>query len=315
MELDGKHGAVEGIGADVAGVLEQGQELRRARVQDAPGLGVDLPADAAQLDHRQARPLRQLADVGLQGAGLADAVAEYIPLGGIFFCAGIPLRGICHGSPLVRVQQQGGVQHHGEVLPGDLPQDLPPLGLPCGHMGEIFQIVPQLRLHLLRNGGNAEGGGVGDLPPVRKGAEKHRVEMPVRENLRVPDLVAAGEDQIVGQFCVAQLLQALKAVAGDAQMIFGEFFKPLVAGLQSLVMQGRVGIRRQAAQTRGSAEQGVILVDIIVYDLALRPQGLHSPLGRRRLQQGTVMVDMIKGDKSCFQEKASFPVWYLISGP
>ena len=107
---------------------------------------------------------------------------------------------------------------------------------------------------------------------------------------------------------MAQLLQALKPMAGDAQVVPGKLLKPLVAALQGLVMQGGMGVRRKASQARGLPEKGVVLIDIIVQNLALRPQGLHGPLGSRRLQQGAVMMDMIKGDKSCLQEKASFPV-------
>ena len=67
-ELGGKHGAVEGVGADIACVFEQAQKLRRAGVKNALRLWMDLAADAAQLHHRKARFLRQTA-VGLADIG------------------------------------------------------------------------------------------------------------------------------------------------------------------------------------------------------------------------------------------------------
>ena len=304
MELDGKHGAVEGIRTDIAGVLEQAQELRGARVQHAGGLGVDLLPDAAQLDHRQARLLRQTLDIGRQGAGLADAVAEDIATGAV--------RRYRHGGPLLRRQQQRGVQHHRDVLPRDLLHDLAALPLPDGDMGKTLQIAPQLLLHALRDMGDAEGRRVGDLPPGGEGAEEHRVEPAVREDLRVPDLVAAGEDQVIGQLRAAQLLQTLEPVAGDAEIVPGKALEPLIAVPQGLVVQRRVDVRRRAAHAGGLAEQVVVLVDVVVDDLAFTAQGLHRPLRGRGLQQRPIVVDMIKGDKSSLQTKDFLSV---TSGP
>ncbi len=74
-----------------------------------------------------------------------------------------------------------------------------PCRLPDGEMGKAVQVALQLRLHPLRDSGDAEGGGVGNAALLGKRAEKHRVKAAVRENFRVPDLVAAGENHIVGQ--------------------------------------------------------------------------------------------------------------------
>ena len=304
LELDGEHRPVEGIRTDIAGVLEQAQEFRGARVQHAGGLGVDLLPDAAQLDHRQARLLRQTLDIGRQGARLTDAVAENIAAGAV--------QRRRHGGPLLRRQQQRGVQHHGDVLPRDLLHDLAALPLPDGDVGETLQIAPQLLLHALRDMGDAEGRRVGDLPPGGEGAEEHRVEPAVREDLRVPDLVAAGEDQVIGQLRAAQLLQTLEPVAGDAEIVPGKALEPLIAVPQGLVVQRRVDVRRRAAHAGGLAEQVVVLVDVIVDDLARTAQGLHRPLRGRGLQQRPIVVDMIKGDKSCLQTKDFLSV---TSGP
>ena len=54
---------------------------------------------------------------------------------------------------------------------------------------------------------------------------------------------------------------------------------------------------------------------VVIHDLALAAAALHRALRGVGLEQGAVMMDMVKGDKSCLQEKASFPVCYLISGP
>ena len=115
---------------------------------------------------------------------------------------------IGHGVPLVRRQQQGGVQHHRGVLPGDIPDDGAPLSLPGGEVGKAIQIALQLRLHPLRDGRNTEGRCVGNAALLGKRTEKHRVEPAVREDLGVPDLVAAGEDQVIGQRPLGQLVKA-----------------------------------------------------------------------------------------------------------
>ncbi len=60
VELNGKHRPVEGIGHHIAGISEQTQKLRRAGIQDLPGLGMNLRPDAAQLHHRQPRLRRRL---------------------------------------------------------------------------------------------------------------------------------------------------------------------------------------------------------------------------------------------------------------
>ena len=140
--------------------------------------------------------------IGRQRAGTADAVAEDVA------ALGVIGRVIGHGVPLVRRQQQGGVQHHRGVLPGDIPDDGAPLSLPGGEVGKAVQIALQLRLHPLRDNRDAEGGRVGNAALLRKGAEEHRVEPAVRENFRIPDLVAAGEDQVIGQRPLGQLVKA-----------------------------------------------------------------------------------------------------------
>ncbi len=52
---------MEGVRADIGGIPEEPQKLRRACIQDALGLGVDLPPDATELNHREPRLLRQFA--------------------------------------------------------------------------------------------------------------------------------------------------------------------------------------------------------------------------------------------------------------
>ena len=158
MELDGEHRPVEGVGAHIGGVPEQAQELRRPRAEDAAGLGMDLLPRAAQLHHRQARLLRQAADIGCQRPGAADAVAEDVAL------TGAAVSG--HGRPVRLGQQQGGIQHHWYVLADDVPDDGLALPLPDREMGEGLQISPQRFLHPVGDAGDAEGGGIGDLPSV-----------------------------------------------------------------------------------------------------------------------------------------------------
>ena len=193
---------MEGIGDNMSGILEQAQKFRRTGIHDLLRLGMDLLADAAKLHHRQSRLLMESFQIGRQRAGTADAVAEDVATLGVIG------RVIGHGVPLVRRQQQGGVQHHRGVLPGDVPDDGAPLSLPGGEVGKAVQIALQLRLHPLRNGGHAEGWCVGNAALLGKRTEKHRVEPAVREDLGVPDLVAAGEDQVIGQRPLGQLVKA-----------------------------------------------------------------------------------------------------------
>ncbi len=75
----------------------------------------------------------------------------------------------------------------------------------------------------------------------------------------------------------------------------------MVTGLKRLVMKGRVGVHGGGGQAVGPAEEVVVLIDVIVYNLTFSAQGLHRPLRGRRLEQCSVMVNVIKGDKSCFQ--------------
>ena len=85
-------------------------------------------------------------------------------------------------------------------------------------------------------------------------------------------------------------------------MIPAEPLKPLIPLRKGLVVQGGVGIVGGGAQAGGPLEQGVVLVDKVVHDLAVPAEMLHGPLRGRRLKQGPVMVNMIKGDKSRFQQ-------------
>ena len=124
-----------------------------------------------------------------------------------------------HGAPLLPVQQQRGVQHHGHFLSRDMANDGLSLFFAGGNVGELGKISAQFFLHLLRHLRDTERGGIGDLPFIGERTEKHRIKMPVRENLRVPDLIAAGENHIIGQFRRGQLLHALKPVVGDAQVV------------------------------------------------------------------------------------------------
>ena len=149
--------------------------------------------------------------------------------------------------------------------------------------------------------GDAEGGGVGNLPLGGKGPEEYRVELPVRENLGVPDLVAAGEDHVIGKLRCPQLRQALIVMRGNAQSGAGKLLKPLIPGLQWPVVQGRMDVMGGGPNACGALEEAVVLVDIIVNDLTFAPQALYSLLRGAGLEQRTVMMDMIKGHKSCFQ--------------
>ena len=174
-------------------------------------------------------------------------------------------------------------------------------------MGEGLQIGPQLLLHAVRDAGDAKGWGIGDLPLVGEGPEEHRVEPAVGEDLRVPNLVTAGEQHIVGQLRLPQLLQALVAAAGNVQILPGKCLKPLVSGLQRAIVQGGVGVMGGASQAGGPLEQGVVLVHVVVDDLAFAPQGRHRPLRGVSLQHGAVVMDMVKGQQSCFHQVSSFP--------
>ena len=109
-----------------------------------------------------------------------------------------------------------------------------------------------------------------------------------------------------------QLLQTLEAVGGDPQMLPGKGLEPAVPGLQRPVVQGGVGVVGGAAQALGGLEEGVVLIDVVVDDLALAPQGLHRPLRGAGLEQGSVVVDMVKGHKSDLQARDFLS---LTSGP
>ena len=123
---------MEGIGHHIGSISEQAQKLRRARIQDLPGLGVYPSADAAELHHRQSRLRRQTLHIGRQGAGSADAVAENVPAGGIV------RRVVRHGSPLLRCQQQRGVQHFRRLSAGRVRDNGAALPLPGGKMGKAL---------------------------------------------------------------------------------------------------------------------------------------------------------------------------------
>ena len=98
-------------------------------------------------------------------------------------------------------------------------------------MGEGGEVALELVLHAVRDPGNTEGGGVGDLPPRREGAEEDRVEAVIREDGGVPDLVAAGEVDIVGEAGGFQLLKAPVAVRRQAELPGLEGVKALLAAL------------------------------------------------------------------------------------
>lgn len=294
LEQDGKHRPMEGVGTDVGGALKQAQKLRRARVGNHPGLGVELPPGAAELNHRQFRLLRQAADIGLQGPGPGNAVAEDILL--------FPERRVRRqGGPLRRRQQQRGVQNHRRLPAGGLPDDLPAGDLPDGEVGKALQIALQFLLHSLGEAGHAEGGSVGDLPQGGERAEKHRVEAPVRENGGIPDLVAAGDQQVIGQLRPAQLLPALIAPVRQSKKGAGKVLKPLPAPPDGGVVQGVVSVAGRQGRAGRRAEDAGILVDEIVDGLALPPQGLQGPLGGGGLEDGPVVVEMIKRKQSRFQ--------------
>ena len=289
---------MEGVRADVGGVFEEAQELRRARVEDHLGLGVDPPPGAAELDHRQAGLPGQALDIGLQGSRGADAVAEDIapPNGGLRR----------QGGPVLRRQQQGGVQDHGDLPPGDFPDDLPALALPDGDVGEGREVAFQLLLHAVGHPGHAEGGGVGDLPQGGEGAEEDGVKAPVGEDDGVPDLVAAGDQQVVGQGGAPQLLQAPVAARRQGQVGLGEGLEPQPALPQGRVVEGAVGVPGGPAGAGRGLEDADVLVDEIVDGLAVPAQGGQGPLGGHGLENGPVVVQMVEGDKSRFQKDPSF---------
>ena len=302
MELNGKHRSVEGIGHHIAGVSEQIQKLCRAGVQNLPGFGMNFLPDAAQLYHRQASLLMQLRDIGRQRAGAADAVTQDIPAGGIV------RRVVGHGGPLVRSEQQGGIQHHRHIPAGRLADNLTALRFPDGKVGEAVQIAFQLRLHPVGDSRDPKGRRVGNAPFPGKDSEKHRVETAVREDLRIPDLVAAGQDQIIGQFRVRQRVKTIIVMRGDAEMIPAELFKPAVALCQSLVVEGGVGVVGGGTKAGRPFEQGVILINEIVHDLAVPAEAFHGPFRGCRLKQSAIMMNMVKCDKSRFQRNNSLSV-------
>ena len=86
-------------------------------------------------------------------------------------------------------------------------------------------------------------------------------------------------------------------------MVPGKGLEPLMAGLQGAVVQGGVGIVGSTAQAGGPLEQGVVLIYVVVDDLTAAPQGLHRPLRGVGLQHGAVVMDMIKGQQSCLQQR------------
>ena len=173
-------------------------------------------------------------------------------------------------------------------------------------MGKAIQIAFQLLLHALGNGRDAEGGGIGDFPQRGKGAEEDGVKAPVGEDDRVPNLVAAADQQIIGQPGLPQLRQALIAVRRQAEMGLGEGLKPLPAPFQGGIMKGVVGVVGGPAGGGGRLEDADVLIDKVVNGFAIPAQGGQGPLGGRGLKNRPVMVEMIKGDKSRFQIDSSF---------
>ena len=222
-ELDGEDRAVEGVGADEAGPPEEAQKLGGSGVQHQPGPRHHRAADAAELDHGKAGLPRQGLDVGDQGVRAADAVAEDVAPGE----AGV----LGDGAPILPPEEEGGVQDHGDGLARELPEDGLALGLPHGDVGEGGEVAPELVLHAVRDPGDAEGGGVGDLPPRREGAEEDGIEAVIREDGGVPDLIAAGEVDIVGEVRRLQLLKAPVAVRRQAELPGLEGVKALLAAL------------------------------------------------------------------------------------
>ena len=95
-------------------------------------------------------------------------------------------------------------------------------------------------------------------------------------------------------------------------MVLGKALEPLVAVPQRLVVQRRVDVRRRAAHAGGLAEQVVVLVDVVVDDLARTAQGLHRPLRGVGLEEGAVVMNMVKGDKSGLQSR---DILSLMAGP
>ena len=85
------------------------------------------------------------------------------------------------------------------------------------------------------------------------------------------------------------------------QILPGKFLKPVIPGLQRPVMQRGMGVGEQGGGAGRPAVEGVILIDVVVNDLALAPQGLHGANRGRRLELGAVVMDVIKGHKSRFQ--------------
>ncbi|MPM43933.1 hypothetical protein SDC9_90611 [bioreactor metagenome] len=231
---------------------------------------MDLLPYTTQLDDGKPRLLLQTADIRLQRTGFADAVAEDISAG--------LLRLRRQRAPVLLPQKQRGVQHHGRLSPADLPDNGLSSGLPGGEVGKVCQVLIQFILHSVRNAGNAKRGGVGNFPARRELAEKHRVKVTVGENLRIPDLVAAGEIDVARRRA-SQFLQASIPVLRDMQMADGEVLKPVVPFLHGVVVERRVSVRRSGAKAGGAAEQVVVLIHIVVENFTLASQLLHSPLG------------------------------------
>ena len=99
-------------------------------------------------------------------------------------------------------------------------------------------------------------------------------------------------------------------------MVPAELLKPPVTLRQRLIVQSRVSVMGGGTQTGGPLEQGVVLIDEVVNDLAVPAKALHSPLRGRRLKQRAVMVDMIEGNKSRLQRNDFLSAaLLLISGP
>lgn len=185
---------------------------------------MDLLPHPAQLHHRKPCGLGQLPDIRRQGAGAADAVAEDIPSAAGRRPAIAP-QSDCRSSSV-------GSSTTGTRRPGDLLHNGLPLPLPDGEVGKARKVLPQLLLHAVRHLGNPKGGGVGNFALFRKDAKKHRVEPTIREDLRVPDLVAAGEDQVIGKLRAPKLLQICKLMGRNAQIFAGKCLKALIAAFR-----------------------------------------------------------------------------------
>ena len=113
-------------------------------------------------------------------------------------------------------------------------------------MGERGQISAQFGFHAVGQAGQSERGRVGDFPRRGEHTEKYGVKTPVRENQRVPNLVAPGDEQVIGRIRFPQVVETLVTPLPDAENTLFKVVETVIAALHGGIMQGGMNVGQRA---------------------------------------------------------------------